>query len=173
MESYITSELYNALPSHFESLSRTKVSIMGHSMGGHGALTLYLKHPSLFKSVSAFAPIANPTNCPWGQKAFAGYFGNDEEGRKLWAGNDATELVKRWNKAENGELKVLIDVGTQDQPYKDGQLLPENFENAAKEAGEVVNVRYRKDYDHSYYFVATFSEDHLQYHAKFLGATGA
>ena len=105
MESYITSELPSALFSTFPQLDGTRVSITGHSMGGHGALTLYLKNPSKYKSVSAFAPIANPANCPWGQKAFTGYLGED---REVWKKHDATELVKHW-KGEGG-LEVLIDV---------------------------------------------------------------
>ncbi|KAF3937228.1 hypothetical protein ABW19_dt0207484 [Dactylella cylindrospora] len=162
MESYIIEELYTSLPEEF-SLDKTRVSIMGHSMGGHGALTLYLKYPTKFKSVSAFAPISNPINCPWGQKAFSGYFGDDKE---EWKKHDATELVKNFK----GSLDVLIDVGTGDNFYKQKQLLPENFEAAAKEAGvdKGVNVRYQPDYDHSYYFISTFSSDHIDHHMRYL-----
>jgi S-formylglutathione hydrolase len=103
MYTYITEELPKALFSSFEQLDSSRVSITGHSMGGHGALTLFLKNPGMYKSVSAFAPIANPINCPWGQKAFKGYFGEDQA---KWAEHDATELVKKWN----GPLNMLIDV---------------------------------------------------------------
>lgn len=98
-------------------------------MGGHGALTLFLKNPGMYKSVSAFAPISNPGNCPWGEKAFTGYLGEDRDG---WKKHDASELIKGWNA---GTFETLIDVGTADNFYKQGQLLPENFEKAAKESG--------------------------------------
>lgn len=98
-------------------------------MGGHGALTLFLKYPGMYKSVSAFAPITNPSNCPWGEKAFKGYLGED---RETWKKHDATELIK---KTKAGTFAALIDVGTGDNFYKQGQLLPENFEKAAKESG--------------------------------------
>lgn len=148
--------------------------------------------------MSAFAPITNPINCPWGQKAFSGYFGEDQQ--EKWKEHDATELLKKW---KGGRLDVLIDVvcshpshllplflfflgwilrcilmivcvcvqGTGDNFYKQGQLLPENFEKAAKEAGvEGVTIRYQPDYDHSYYTMATFSDDHVEHAAKFLFA---
>jgi S-formylglutathione hydrolase len=127
MYSYITSELPKALFASFPELDSSRVSITGHSMGGHGALTLYLKNPGMYKSVSAFAPISNPSQCPWGQKAFNGYLAGKDE----WKEWDASELVKGWK----GTLDLLVDVGTGDNFYKQGQLLPENFEKAAKEAG--------------------------------------
>ncbi|KAL2014577.1 hypothetical protein VTN00DRAFT_2102 [Thermoascus crustaceus] len=165
MYSYITEELPKTVFAAFQQLDPTRVSITGHSMGGHGALTLFLKNPGKYKSVSAFAPIANPINCPWGQKAFSGYFGADN--LEKWKEHDATELVKKWK----GPLDVLIDVGTGDNFYKQGQLLPENFEKAAKEAGvEGVKIRYQPDYDHSYYTMATFSDDHIEHAAKYLFA---
>jgi S-formylglutathione hydrolase len=128
MESYITSELPKTLFSSFPILDSSRVSITGHSMGGHGALTLFLKNPGMYKSVSAFAPIANPINAPWGQKAFRGYLGEDEES---WKKHDATELVSKYK----GSLDCLIDVGTGDNFYKQKQLLPENFAEAAKKSG--------------------------------------
>ncbi|KPM36757.1 hypothetical protein AK830_g9806, partial [Neonectria ditissima] len=103
MESYLTKELPGLVFGAFKELDKTRVSISGHSMGGHGALTLHLKNPGLYKSVSAFAPIANPVNCPWGEKAFSGYLGRD---REQWKKHDATELVKSWK----GPLNALIDV---------------------------------------------------------------
>jgi S-formylglutathione hydrolase len=141
METYITKELLAALladPEYGKYLDGDRVSITGHSMGGHGALTLYLKNPGLYKSVSAFAPISNPTQCPWGEKAFKGYLGEDKE---QWKKHDATELVKGWT---SGDLKMLIDVGTGDNFYKGGQLLPENFEKAVQDAGlEGLELRYQ------------------------------
>ncbi|OJJ99744.1 hypothetical protein ASPACDRAFT_43376 [Aspergillus aculeatus ATCC 16872] len=127
----------------------------------------FLRNPGKYKSVSAFAPISNPINCPWGQKAFGGYFGEELRDTK-WKEHDATELVRRW---KGGPLDVLIDVGTGDNFYKQGQLLPENLEKAAREAGvEGIKVRYQPDYDHSYYTMATFSDDHVEHAAKYLFA---
>ncbi|KAI1187442.1 carbohydrate esterase family 1 protein [Nemania serpens] len=149
-----------------EKLDASRVSITGHSMGGHGALTLYLKNPGFYKSVSAFAPICNPSKCPWGEKAFTGYFGYDDS--SAWAAHDATELVARapWKGAD---LKALVDVGTADSFYKQGQLLPENFEAAARENGVTgLTVRYQENYDHSYYFISTFAQDHVEHAAKYL-----
>jgi S-formylglutathione hydrolase len=114
MESYITTELPKALFSSFAELDSSNVSITGHSMGGHGALTLFLKNPGMYKSVSAFAPIANPINCPWGEKAFKGYLGGD---REAWKEHDATELLKKWK----GPLDVLIDVVGSSELREKGQ----------------------------------------------------
>lgn len=132
-------------------------------MGGHGALTLFLKNPGMYKSVSAFAPIANPSQCPWGEKAFKGYLGED---RETWKKHDATELIKGWK----GAFEVLIDVGTGDNFYKQKQLLPENFMAAAKESGndKGIALRMQPDYDHSYYFISTFATDHVNHAAKYL-----
>jgi S-formylglutathione hydrolase len=166
MYSYITEELPEALfGAYGDQLDKSRVSITGHSMGGHGALTLFLKNPGKYKSVSAFAPIANPSNCPWGEKAFKGYFG--EEDKSKWAEHDATELLGKWS---GGDLDILIDVGTGDNFYKQKQLLPENFEDAAKKIGQPkgVTVNYRDGYDHSYYFISTFAEDHVKHAAKYL-----
>jgi S-formylglutathione hydrolase len=162
MYSYITDELPKALFSHFKELDGNRVSITGHSMGGHGALTLFLKNPGMYKSVSAFAPISNPSNCQWGQKAFSGYFGENEKSK--WTEHDATELLPKYP----GETDILIDVGTGDNFYKQGQLLPENLEKAAKQAGKGVKVRYQDGYDHSYFFISTFASDHVEHAAKYL-----
>lgn len=162
MYSYITEELPKALFGHFKELDGSRVSITGHSMGGHGALTLFLKNPGKYKSVSAFAPITNPSKCPWGEKAFSGYFGASNKDK--WSQHDATELIKKYS----GDTDILIDVGTGDNFYKQKQLLPENFEAAAKEAGKKVNVRYQPDYDHSYFFISTFADDHVEHAAKYL-----
>lgn len=167
MESYLTGELPEKLFAEFgDRIDKDRVSISGHSMGGHGALTLYLKHPDLYKSCSAFAPISNPINCPWGQKAFAGYLGKDNQAE--WKKHDATELIKGW---KGGDLNILVDVGTGDNFYKQGQLLPENLEKAAQEAGlSGLKLRYQEGYDHSYFFMASFSGEHVAHAAKFLGA---
>jgi S-formylglutathione hydrolase len=181
MESYITKELPEALFSQFKELDSSKVSITGHSMGGHGALTLFLKNPGQYKSVSAFAPIANPINAPWGQKAFKGYIGDNEE---EWKKHDATELIKQWK----GPFEALIDVvgilaslslkhsnksqGTGDNFYKQKQLLPENFVEAAKQSGndKGIQLRLQPDYDHSYFFMASFADDHVDWAAKHFNA---
>ncbi|OTB20611.1 hypothetical protein K445DRAFT_52071 [Daldinia sp. EC12] len=167
METYIASELPAALFAAYpDALDPERVSITGHSMGGHGALTLYLKSPGKYRSVSAFAPIANPSQCPWGEKAFSGYLGSDD--REVWKEHDATELVKGW---AGKDIKALIDVGTGDNFYKQGQLLPENFEKAVKEAGvKGLELRYQPDYDHSYFFMSTFAGDHVEHAAKYLFA---
>ncbi|KAF2669616.1 S-formylglutathione hydrolase [Microthyrium microscopicum] len=166
MYSYITDELPQTLFKEFSQLDGGRMSITGHSMGGHGALTIFLKNPSKYKSCSAFAPIANPINCPWGQKAFKGYLGDDQE---LWKEHDATELVKKFK----GPMDILIDVGTGDNFYKQGQLLPENFDRAVKDHGDPsmqVTIRMQPDYDHSYFFISSFADDHLEHAAKYLHA---
>ncbi|KAI3336375.1 carbohydrate esterase family 1 protein [Xylariaceae sp. AK1471] len=172
MYTYVRHELLDSLFSDTsvggglgDKLDRDRISITGHSMGGHGALTIYLKNPGFFKSVSAFAPISNPSLCPWGEKAFTGYLGPD---REEWKKHDATELVatSEW---KGKDLKALIDVGTGDNFYKQGQLLPENFEKAVKEAGVAgVTVRYQENYDHSYFFISSFAQDHVDHAAKYL-----
>ncbi len=113
MYSYITEELPKVVFENFKAVDEGRVSIFGHSMGGHGALTLFLKNPGMYKSVSAFAPIANPMQCPWGQKAFEGYFGEDR--KDLWAEHDATELVKHW---KGDSLDILIDVVRSSRPFR-------------------------------------------------------
>lgn len=127
-------------------------------------MTLYLKHPDMYKSVSAFAPICNPTQCDWGRKAFKGYFG--EEQQADWAKHDATELLKTFE----GKVNGLVDSGTGDQFYKQGQLLPESLSKVAKDKGQSeLEVRLQDDYDHSYpSIIATFAPEHVRFHAKFL-----
>ncbi|EOO04088.1 putative s-formylglutathione hydrolase protein [Phaeoacremonium minimum UCRPA7] len=166
METYLTRELPDLLFKEFAALDAARVSLSGHSMGGHGALTLYLKHPGKYRSVSAFAPIANPSRCPWGEKAFSGYLGADD--REAWKAHDATELVGRW---AGGPLNMLVDVGTGDAFYKQGQLLPENLAAAVEAAGlEGLTLRMHEDYDHSYFFMASFSDEHVAHAAKYLAA---
>ncbi|KAI5124160.1 hypothetical protein M0805_000969 [Coniferiporia weirii] len=168
MHAHITKELPAILTAAELPVDTSRQSVFGHSMGGHGALTIYLAAPpGVYRSASAFAPIANPTECPWGQKAFAGYLaGGIDEGRTHY---DATELIRRVKEP----VHILVDYGTGDNFYKQGQLLPENFLKAAREAGhdEVeVRVRSQEDYDHSYYFISTFAPDHVHFHANFLKA---
>ena len=134
----------------------------GHSMGGHGALICALKNPGMFRSVSAFSPITNPINCPWGQKAFAGYLGEDQT---AWHAYDATELIKKY---DGPALNILIDQGDADDFYIKHQLLPENFAAACKGRDYPLALRFQAGYDHSYYFIATFVEDHLAHHSKYL-----
>lgn len=137
-----------------------RVGIFGHSMGGHGALTLALRRPDLFRSVSAFAPIAAPSRCPWGRKAFKGYLGSDES---KWAQHDASALMATLHQPfPNG---ILIDQGLADQ-FLDEQLYPEAFEEACARAGQPLELRRHHGYDHGYYFIASFMEDHLRFHAE-------
>lgn len=159
MESWITQELRALVLSRFPARP-DGVGIFGHSMGGHGALTLALRHPSLFHSVSAFAPIAAPTQCPWGEKAFTGFLGPD---KFTWAAHDAAELVRA-----GGTLPpVLIDQGLDDN-FLTEQLHPHLFEAACAQAGQALTLRRHKGYDHGYYFIASFVEDHLKHHHRIL-----
>lgn len=163
MYSYITKELPALINDKFPVLPH-KQSIMGHSMGGHGALICALKNPGLYETVSAFAPISNPILCPWGQKAFAGYFGGTETNAE-WKEWDATELAKKYN---GFPLSILIDQGKEDKFLKDGQLLPQNFLTVAKDAKLSLTLRFQEGYDHSYFFISTFIEDHIKHHIKYL-----
>lgn len=157
MYSYLLRELYPLIEEQFGVAGH--ISVMGHSMGGHGALILGLREPQKFRSVSAFAPIVNPVNCPWGKKAFTGYLGEDP---KAWAPYDATELIRQGKKASS---EILIDQGTSDKFLKE-QLLTENIEAAAKSSSQKLNVRRREAYDHSYYFIQTFIGEHIRFHAE-------
>jgi S-formylglutathione hydrolase len=162
MESYIH-ELH-ALVAAELPVDGNRVGIFGHSMGGHGALTLALRRPDLFKSVSAFAPIAAPARCPWGRKAFSGYLGADEAS---WAGHDATALMSDCRTPfPNG---ILVDQGLADK-FLAEQLNPDLFEAACAHAGQPLTLRRHAGYDHGYYFIATFIEDHLRWHAPQLAA---
>ncbi|CAN5433226.1 S-formylglutathione hydrolase [soil metagenome] len=162
MESYIVSELRELVLANFPA-NPERIGVFGHSMGGHGALTLALRHQSVFKSVSAFAPIAAPTMCPWGVKAFTGYFGDSPEARMLWAEHDATELVKAGARMDD----ILIDQGMSDQ-FLPEQLHPHLFEAACEDAGQPLMLRRHEGYDHSYYFISTFMGDHIAHHARAL-----
>lgn len=158
MESYLMQEL---LPLAVESfgIDASRIGIFGHSMGGHGALTLALRHPHQFASVSAFAPIAAPTLAPWGKKAFSGYLGDDAE---RWAQHDASILMSRQGKPPFPQ-GLLVDQGLAD-PFLNEQLYPATFEAACRDVGQPLTFRYHEGYDHSYYFISTFIEDHLRFH---------
>jgi S-formylglutathione hydrolase len=159
MESYITRELFPAVTSELAG-DPARTGIFGHSMGGHGALVLALRYGGLFRSVSAFAPIAAPARCPWGEKAFSGYLGAD---RQSWSGYDASMLMERAScPFPEG---ILIDQGLADA-FLDDQLHPEAFESACAQAGQPLVLRRHEGYDHGYYFISTFMEDHLAFHAE-------
>jgi len=160
MESYVTRDLIAAVEGAFPLAPRR--GIFGHSMGGHGALTLAMKHPHLFRSVSAFAPISSPTRCPWGEKAFTAYLGAD---REAWRAHDAALLIEAGKAAPFDD--ILIDQGTGDQ-FLESQLKPELLEEAARKAGQKITVRRHEAYDHSYFFMATFVSEQVAYHAACL-----
>jgi S-formylglutathione hydrolase len=159
MESWITRELPEVLAANF-ACRRDAASVFGHSMGGHGALTLALRHPGAWRSVSAFAPVSAPMHSPWGVKAFTNYLGDD---RSAWAAHDATELVKSGARAP----ALLIDVGLADK-FLAEQLNIERLEAACHDAGQSLTLRRHAGYDHGYFFIASFIEDHLRFHADAL-----
>ena len=160
MESYVARELFQLVGREFPA-DLGRAGIFGHSMGGHGALVLALRHPGQYRSVSAFAPIAAPSRCPWGHKAFAGYLGDDPA---TWARHDASALMAA---AGQSPLpgRVLIDQGLAD-PFLAEQLYPQDFEAACQKAGQPLTLRRHEGYDHGYYFISTFMEDHLRLHAE-------
>lgn len=160
MEDYVLQEL----PALIEALFpvNDKRAISGHSMGGHGALTLALKNPQRFTSVSAFSPISNPSRCPWGIKAFSAYLGND---REQWLAYDSSELMR--NSPQGEHLPALVDQGLADD-FLSNQLHPETLEDAAKASGYPLTLRRHEGYDHSYYFISSFIDDHLRFHAQYL-----
>jgi len=162
MYTYVTQELRALIEAQFPADS-ARTGIFGHSMGGHGALTIALRNPDRYRSVSAFAPIAAPKQCPWGQKAFSGYLGPD---RGQWSQYDATELVAGVKDATN-RPPILIDQGSSDQ-FLQTQLHPHLFEEAARRAGYPLQLRRHEGYDHGYYFISTFMQDHLIHHARIL-----
>jgi S-formylglutathione hydrolase len=160
MESYLTRELLPLLGAHLP-IDLERVGVFGHSMGGHGALTLALRHPGVFKSVSAFAPIAAPRQCPWGRKAFSGYLGADES---AWLAHDASALMAA-QATPPYPGGILIDQGLADKFLLENQLLPEVFEAACAQVGQPLTLRRQPGYDHGYYFIQTFMADHLAHHA--------
>ena len=160
MYDYVVDELPKVVKGAFGASQRA--GIFGHSMGGHGALICGLKNPDKYASISAFAPIAAPSQCDWGKKAFSGYLGSDQS---AWAAYDATELVKQGDRKVNS---ILIDQGEDDQFLADGQLLPDVFAAACEQAGQPLQLRRQPGYDHSYYFISTFMDDHIRHHAGLL-----
>lgn len=164
MYSYVAKELYTMIQQNF-AIPAHRISICGHSMGGHGALVIGLREPEKFCAVSAFSPIANPTRAPWGEKAFTGYLGTD---RKTWAPYDATELVRSGCRASS---RVLVDQGLSDE-YLEHQLLTANFESACRESGQPATINMRAGYDHGYYFISTFVADHVEFHASMMSSVG-
>ena len=159
MYSYVVHELPDLMAEHFP-VQPDKQGIFGHSMGGHGALVCALRNPEQYQSVSAFAPIAAPMRCPWGQKAFTHYLGANHES---WRAYDASELVL----IAGYNRPILIDQGTAD-PFLEEQLLPEAFKQACEKASQPLTLRFQEGYNHSYYFIATFIEDHIRHHAAAL-----
>ena len=157
MWSYVTEELPALIASEFP-VDMDRQGITGHSMGGHGALTVALNHPGRFRSVSAFAPIVAPSRVPWGQKALAGYLGED---RSAWRKHDAVALIEDGARVP----ELLVDVGTADQ-FLEQELRPELLERACGDAGIALTLRRRPGYDHSYYFISTFMADHLRWHKE-------
>ena len=162
METYLTQELIAILSEHLP-IDTNRLGLFGHSMGGHGALTLALRHRGLFKSLSAFAPICSPTQCPWGQKALSGYLGNDQN---EWLQHDATALMGTKKTVPYPE-GILIDQGLADK-FLEAQLHPHLFEAACQSVGQPLTLRRHAGYDHGYYFISTFINDHLDHHAQIL-----
>lgn len=160
MYSYVSDELFAWVAANFP-VDTARAGIFGHSMGGHGALTIGMKNPQRFKAISAFSPIVAPMRCPWGEKALTGYLGDD---RETWRDYDSTELVasRGWNGPP-----ILVDQGTRDQ-FLDNQLKPQLLVEACKTAGVPLRLRMQEGYDHSYFFISTFIEDHLRHHARYL-----
>ncbi len=161
MYDYIVSELPALVEASFPA-HKERRGIFGHSMGGHGALTIALKNPGRYRSVSAFSPIVAPSDCPWGQKAFGAYLGDD---LAAWHAHDASRLVK----TATEKLPILIDQGDADQ-FLERELKPQIFVDACKEANHPLTLRMQSGYDHSYYFIASFVGDHIEHHAAALNA---
>jgi S-formylglutathione hydrolase len=159
MYSYVTDELPALIAEHFP-VKEGRQGIFGHSMGGHGALVCALSNPALYASVSAFAPIAAPMRCPWGKKAFTNYLGADSES---WRAYDASELILKAPFPQT----ILIDQGMADS-FLETQLMPEVFEQACAQVGQPLTLRRQEGYDHGYYFIASFVEDHIRHHAEIL-----
>lgn len=159
MYDYVTQELPTLIEQNFPV--NDKRSISGHSMGGHGAMICGLKNPDFYQSISAFSPICAPMQCPWGVKAFTSYLGDDQSSWEQW---DSAELLKNH---DGKPINLLIDQGLDDQFLLE-QLKPELIEQAAQEANQEITVRRHEGYDHSYYFISSFIEDHINFHAKFL-----
>jgi S-formylglutathione hydrolase len=163
MYDYVTAELQTAVFDNFPG-DADRHGLMGHSMGGHGALTIGLRNPDMFRSLSAFAPISTTINSPWGRKALGYYLGSDTV---TWMDYDASEVARRVTDAAHWG-RILVDQGN-DDPFLAGQLHPELLEKACAESGLDLELRYHDGYDHGYYFISTFIEEHLRHHAARLG----
>jgi S-formylglutathione hydrolase len=161
MYSYVVNELPEVIGEKFPEADLDRESIFGHSMGGHGALTIALKNPQRYKSVSAFSPIVAPSDVPWGQKALPKYLGDD---KKTWQPYDAVALIKSGAKFPG---TILVDQGYADK-FLEPQLQPERLDRAARDSGQALTLRTHAGYDHSYYFISSFMEDHLLHHAQAL-----
>jgi len=157
MYSYVTRELPALIAEHFP-VDMARHGVFGHSMGGHGALTVALREPQIYRSVSAFAPIVAPSQVPWGRKALAGYLGSDEA---RWRQHDTVALIEDGKRAK----EILVDIGTAD-PFFAKELKPELLEAACQAAGIPLTLRRQEGYDHSYNFISTFMDDHLRWHAE-------
>jgi len=157
MDTYVTQELRGIVEEKFPVVDRARRGIFGHSMGGHGALVLGLRNPELYRSISAFAPICAPSKCPWGIQAFTEYLGSD---RTAWAGYDASELLK----SSGSKTPILVDQGLADE-YLATELFTDDLESAARSSGASVRIRRHAGYDHSYYFISSWIEDHIAFHA--------
>jgi S-formylglutathione hydrolase len=170
MYDYVVDELPGLIEAHLP-VDRDRRSIMGHSMGGHGALVAALRNPGRYRAVSAFAPICAPSQTPWGQKAFAAYLGDD---RQTWLQYDAAALVRAATaaSARRDKLPLWVEQGSRDESYEGGRLRPDLLEAACREADHPLELRYRDGYDHSYYFVQSFLGEHLARHARALGVKG-
>ena len=162
METYVTEELPSVIAANFPA-DLQRQGIFGHSMGGHGALTLAHRHPKQYRSLSAFAPIAAPSRCPWGEKAFSRYLGQD---RSRWLEHDAAELFS----GRALEMPILVDQGLADQ-FLARELHPHLLEEACRRSGQALEVRRHEGYDHGYFFIQTFMEDHLRFHARRLAGS--
>ncbi len=157
MRSYIEKELPQVIADNFEQADMSRQGVTGHSMGGHGALTIGLRNPDIFKSVSAFAPIVSPLNCPWGEKALGGYIGPD---KAAWREYDACALIEDGARVSD----ILVDQGLADN-FLENQLNPELLEQACEGRGIDLTLRRQDGYDHSYYFISSFMADHIAWHA--------
>ena len=162
MYDYIVDELPELIRSHFPRIDSERCGIFGHSMGGHGALTIALRNPQRFRSVSAFSPICAPSFCPWGEQAFSAYLGED---RNTWAEYDACELLAKTQLP----FEILVDQGEADE-FLEKQLRPDRLCEVAARTGQALRMRRHAGYDHSYFFIASFIADHLRYHADLLKA---
>jgi len=162
MYDYVIRDLQKAVFSNFPG-DQEKQGLFGHSMGGHGALTIGIKHPEIYKSISAFSPISAPMKCPWGIKAFSHYLGEDQS---AWEDYDASVVISKVKNAKK-RAKILVDQGMADQ-WLEQQLLPHLLTRGAEKSGYPLNLRRHKGYDHGYYFISTFMADHFDHHAAFL-----